>query len=242
MYKPGLANALTDARGTGEPGPRTPREVSLLRRLYVGMVVIAAAAAVLAGCGTGQQTAMTRGQQLFKTCAPCHGEDGAGDLALRTPAIAGLPDWYIRAELRKFAHDIRGAHPDDSEGHRMRPMARSLYREADLEAVAAYVAGLPRPSLKPITPGNATNGQTTYSTVCIACHGPDGNGNIAVSAPPIAHQADWYLMGQLEKFKTGMRGVNPDDTTGAQMRAMSMTLQDTTAMHDVVAYIKTLSH
>jgi cytochrome c553 len=214
----------------------------LLRRLYVGMVVSAAVAVALVGCGMGRQTAMTRGQQLFKTCAPCHGEDGAGDLELRTPAIAGLPDWYIRAELHKFAHDIRGAHPDDGEGHRMRPMARSLYREEDLETVAAYVAGLPRPSVKPITSGNATNGQTTYSTICVACHGADGNGNIAVAAPPIAHQADWYLMVQLEKFKTGMRGVNADDTTGAQMRAMSMTLQDTTAMHDVVAYIKTLSH
>jgi hypothetical protein len=37
-----------------------------------------------------------------------------------------------------------------------------------------------------------------------------------------------------------MRGVHPDDIYGAQMRAMSMTLVDTTAMLDVVAYIKSL--
>jgi hypothetical protein len=37
-----------------------------------------------------------------------------------------------------------------------------------------------------------------------------------------------------------MRGAHPDDVYGAQMRAMSLTLADTTAMLDVVAYIKTL--
>jgi cytochrome c oxidase subunit 2 len=63
-----------------------------------------------------------------------------------------------------------------------------------------------------------------------------------MNAPPLSQQADWYLLAQLEKFKTGMRGANPKDFTGAQMRAMSSTLQDTTAMRDVVAYIKTLSH
>lgn len=213
----------------------------MLRKAYVGTIAVTGMVAVLAGCGSGRQTAMTRGAQLFKTCAPCHGENGGGDLTLRTPAIAGLPDWYLRTELRKFAHDVRGAHPDDAEGHRMRPMARSLYRPGDIEAVAGYVSGLPRVPVKAMMSGNVTAGETQFTTVCIACHGPDGGGNIAVGAPPIATQADWYLVRQLEKFKSGMRGTNPDDTTGAQMRAMSLTLQDTTAMHDVVAYIKTLS-
>jgi cytochrome c553 len=242
VYKPGLVTVTTNARVPGGRESRTaPREVRLVRRLYVGMVVAAALAAVLVGCGTGRQTAMTRGQQLFKTCAPCHGEDGAGDLELRTPAIAGLPDWYIRAELHKFAHDIRGAHPDDSEGHRMRPMARSLYHPGDVEAVSAYVSGLPRVLRKNVLSGNVEAGKTNYTMSCIACHGPDGAGNMAVGAPPIAQQADWYLVVQLKKFKSGMRGMNPDDTTGTQMHAMSLIMQDTTAMHDVVAYVKTLA-
>jgi hypothetical protein len=37
-----------------------------------------------------------------------------------------------------------------------------------------------------------------------------------------------------------MRGAHPDDAMGAQMAAMSQTLEDSTAMHDVVAYIRTL--
>ena len=78
--------------------------------------------------------------------------------------------------------------------------------------------------------------------MCIACHGADGHGTQALGAPPIAGQADWYLMAQLKKFKTGMRGVNPRDNTGALMKAIANTLPDTLAMRDVIAYVKTLAH
>ena len=50
------------------------------------------------------------------------------------------------------------------------------------------------------------------------------------------------MFAQLQKFHSGMRGTHPDDVFGAQMRAMSMTLADTSSMHDVVAFIKTLPH
>lgn len=212
-----------------------------LRTLYVGTIAAALLWGLIAGCGVGRETVATRGRELFRTCVPCHGTDGGGLLALRTPGIAGLPDWYIRQELHRFATNLRGAHPDDAEGHRMRPMARSLYHPGDVEAVSAYVSGLPRVLRKNVLSGNVEAGKTNYTMSCIACHGPDGAGNMAVGAPPIAQQADWYLVVQLKKFKSGMRGMNPDDTTGTQMHAMSLIMQDTTAMHDVVAYVKTLA-
>jgi hypothetical protein len=37
-----------------------------------------------------------------------------------------------------------------------------------------------------------------------------------------------------------MRGAHPADTTGQQMAAMSLTLADSAAMKDVLAYIRTL--
>ena len=173
---------------------------------------------------------------------PCHGTHGEGNLALRAPAIAGLPDWYLTTEITKFQKDIRGAHPDDMEGHRMRPMARTLYHKGDVEAVVAYVSAMPPTWVKPTIKGDAVAGQQRYATVCIACHGADGKGAQAMGSPPIANQADWYLVAQLKKFKTGMRGAHPLDTQGAMMRAMSSTLTDTLAMRDVVAYVKTLPH
>jgi len=194
------------------------------------------------GCAVQPPPGEPRGRALFKTCQPCHGPMGQGNLALRAPAIGGLPEWYISNELSKFQQNFRGAHPDDMEGHRMRPMARTLYHPGDLEAVASYVSKLPLAKVQPMMTGDVVAGQARYTTICVACHGPQAQGQQVMNAPPLSQQADWYLMAQLEKFKTGMRGAHPKDVTGSQMRAMSSTLQDTTAMRNVVAYIKTLSH
>ncbi|TMQ73002.1 MAG: c-type cytochrome [Candidatus Eisenbacteria bacterium] len=193
--------------------------------LRVAASSLLAVAAVGLGWGCAAPTVgIARGRELFQNCQPCHGDRGTGNVALRAPEIAGLPQWYVAAELDKFQKNVRGAHPDDNEGHRMRPMARTLYHPGDIESVAGYVASLPSVSVTPMMRGN------------------DAKGNQAMNAPPLSAQADWYLVAQLEKFKTGMRGVNAQDMTGSQMRAMSSTLSDTTAMHDVVAFIKTLSH
>ena len=211
--------------------------------LRVAASSLLAVAAVGLGWGCAAPTVgIARGRELFQNCQPCHGDRGTGNVALRAPEIAGLPQWYVAAELDKFQKNVRGAHPDDNEGHRMRPMARTLYHPGDIESVAGYVASLPSVSVTPMMRGNVAAGQKQYMTICVACHGPDAKGNQAMNAPPLSAQADWYLVAQLEKFKTGMRGVNAQDMTGSQMRAMSSTLSDTTAMHDVVAFIKTLSH
>jgi cytochrome c553 len=219
--------------------PRTVKLESVaLRVAHLGILAVAACGLAW-GCGV-PKAGMARGQQLFQNCQPCHGQNGAGNLALRTPAIAGLPDWYLKAELTKFKGNIRGAHPDDAEGHRMRPMARTLYHPDDIASVAEYVSKLPKAVVKPVMTGDAVAGQKQYFAICIACHGPDGKGNEAMNAPPLVDQADWYMVTQLKKFKTGMRGAHAEDVSGSQMRAMSSTLTDTTAMHDVVAFIKTL--
>lgn len=212
----------------------------MLGKAYLGLMVTAVVMAVMVGCGSGQRTSLSHGRDVFKTCEPCHGIDGAGNLALRAPAIAGLPEWYVAAELGKFQKSIRGAHPDDEEGARMRPMARTLYHPGDLQAVSAYVASLPHVKVAPVLNGDRVAGEKHYTAICVACHGPDGKGNQAMNAPPLPQQADWYLVAQLEKFKTGMRGGSALDMEGSQMKAMSATLLDTTAMRDVVAYIKSL--
>ena len=48
------------------------------------------------------------------------------------------------------------------------------------------------------------------------------------------------MVAQLRKFMSGVRGTNPQDTTGATMRPMAMTLADDQAITNVVAYINTL--
>jgi cytochrome c553 len=155
------------------------------------------------------------------------------------PAIAGLPSWYVESQLIKFRTGVRGSHPDDIEGLRMRPMSRQLMRPAEVKVVADYVASLPATNPAPtLTGGDARAGAATWGT-CLACHGPAGRGQQALKAPPLAGQADWYLLAQLKKFKAGIRGANPQDASGATMRPMSMLLADEQAMKNVLAHLST---
>src|SRR6185503_11250602 len=109
----------------------------------------------------------------------------------------------------------------------------------DVTNVAAYVSSLPKTSPAPtLTGGNAESGKLKYAP-CTACHGPNGEGMQALNAPPLAGGSDWYQLTALQKFKAGVRGTNPKDTTGMLMRPMSMTLADEQAMKDVLAYIAT---
>jgi cytochrome c553 len=208
---------------------------------HKAVIALLALAVSAAGCARTPGPGLARGEQIFDTCVPCHGRAGLGDAAIGAPEIAGLPAWYVTAQLTKFKGSLRGAHPDDDAGQRMRPMARALYREGDVESVAGYVATLrpvkPHPTLQG---GDAQAGAGRYTSICVTCHGAAAEGNEALGAPPLNHQADWYMYAQLGKFKGGLRGTHPDDVSGAQMAAMSQTLEDSTAMKDVIAYIRTL--
>ncbi len=82
-------------------------------------------------------------------------------------------------------------------------------------------------------------GAGTYA-VCMACHGPSGEGNAALNAPRIGGQAAWYLGRQLHHFQDGLRGVQERDTFGAQMRAFASMLPDDTAIRNIAAYIESL--
>lgn len=195
----------------------------------------------LTGCHPGNARPPATGHDLFDSCTSCHGEDGHGMQFVAAPAIAGLPAWYIEAELIKFRTGVRGAHPDDIEGLRMRPMSRQMMNEDEVKAVSVYIASLPAvKQTTTLTGADAAAGAASYAT-CLACHGPDGKGNEALKAPPLAGQHDWYLIAQLTKFKKGIRGANPKDITGGQMRPMAMTLVDDQAVKNVVAHISTLA-
>jgi cytochrome c553 len=82
------------------------------------------------------------GEALYATCGACHGDTGAGNQDLKAPRIAGVDDWYLATELRKFRSGVRGTSPKDREGRLMRPMARSLADEDALRNVVAYVGTL----------------------------------------------------------------------------------------------------
>jgi len=88
-------------------------------------------------------------------------------------------------------------------------------------------------------PADPDAGAALYAS-CAACHGPEGQGNQALSAPKIAGLEPWYLQRQLQNFKSGARGAHPEDTHGQQMKPFASMLADRAAMADVAAYTQTL--
>jgi cytochrome c553 len=209
--------------------------VQLSTRRAAGAVLLVL---ITAACNQTPTPGLSRGEAVYDTCVPCHGADGAGDPALAAPAIAGLPQWYVQAQLEKFEAGQRGYDAFDTTGIRMKSMSRALDLEGDLESVAEYVASL-APTQPPVTvQGNAQAGEATFQT-CMACHGPGGEGMEALGAPPLVGQSDWYLLAQFGKFRNGMRGTDPADISGATMRPNALMI-DEQGVRDVIAYIQTL--
>lgn len=206
----------------------------VVRRIGLPLLAIG-----MAACdATPPPAGMARGEELYETCLPCHGENAVGNPEIAAPAVAGLPQWYIEEQLRGFQNGYRGDHASDLPGLRMRPMALSLTREGDVESVAEYVASLPAVYPASTLHGNAGAGAASYA-VCVACHGEDGLGNQDLHAPPIVQLDDWYLLNQLRNFKSGARGAGEGDVWGTTMRVNSLALTDQ-AMQDVIAYVQTL--
>ena len=87
--------------------------------------------------------------------------------------------------------------------------------------------------------GDAAKGKAAYA-VCVACHGANGMGIKALNAPKIAGQETWYVERQLKNFKAGIRGANPKDPYGMQMRPMALTLANDQAVSDMAAYVASM--
>ncbi len=175
----------------------------------------------------------------YAICVTCHGADGAGNIALNSPAIAGQESWYLETQLKNFKSGIRGAHKADMYGMQMRPMALTLADDAAVTRVSGYVSAMKPAKITNTVEGNAESGKALYM-VCAACHGQDAKGLKAMNSPDLTLQQDWYLVRQLQNFKAGSRGSDPKDVFGQQMRPMAMILANDQAINDVVAYINSL--
>ena len=174
----------------------------------------------------------------YDFCTVCHGAEGNGNVAIRAPKIAGIEPWYLKRQFQHFRAGLRGMHESDLPGLEMRPVAAQM-DDATIEAVAAYVRTFEAKPPPVTVSGNVQRGRKLYEA-CAACHGAKAEGNSELQAPALAGQTDWYLVTQLERFQSGVRGFAPEDAQGAQMRAAVNALPDGAAVANVVAYINTL--
>jgi cytochrome c oxidase subunit 2 len=82
------------------------------------------------------------GKRRYALCSGCHNPDGGGNESVKAPRLAGLDDWYLATELKKFRGGVRGADPRDEEGTAMAPMAKSLANEKVIRDISAYISTL----------------------------------------------------------------------------------------------------
>lgn len=116
--------------------------------------------------------------------------------------------------------------------------ADSAAAEAAAEAAAATAQFAPSKTSKAF--GHWETGRTLYQTTCQPCHGMVAEGTPAIGAPALNRQEPWYLLVQLRKFRSGVRGAKEDDIGGQMMAPMAMSLPDEQSLLDVAVFIASL--
>ncbi|MGI9271440.1 MAG: c-type cytochrome [Woeseiaceae bacterium] len=173
-------------------------------------------------------------------CSPCHGASGEGYAGEHSPKISGQEDWYLARQLANFANDIRGAHDSERWAKQMNFHVKD-FTQTQLDSFVNYVGTLEDVPAETSIEADSSRGAELYVQFCLTCHAANGMGNQELNSPRLAGMTDWYMVTQMQKFRTGLRGAHPDDTYGIQMAPFAKALPDNQAVLDVVAYINTLS-
>ncbi len=145
---------------------------------------------------------------LARTCAGCHGPEGAGP-GRTIPSIAGL-------RAKHFGDAMRGYRQGSRSFYVMRFIAKGL-DDDEIDKLSIHFARLPfSPSRAPTDPAFAGKGALLAKS-CNACHGADGRG--ADKGPRLAGQPVEYLNGALAAYLSGERRGTGDMM--AQLKPLS---------------------
>lgn len=167
------------------------------------------------------------GQAKAITCGACHGPDG-NSVNPQWPSIAGQHPKYIVEQLRAFKN-----------GTRSEPLMLGqamMLSDEDMRNLAVYFSEKTTATKVIADPSTLDHGQRLYrggsrenrTPACIACHGPNGRGNPAVSFPSLKGQYAVYIAKQLRDYASGARR---SDGTTRVMRDIASRLSE----EDIVA-------
>jgi cytochrome c553 len=142
-----------------------------------------------------------RGDQIFATCAACHGVDGSGLPDGSVPVIGSQHYPVLLRQLVDYRHaerwDIRMEHVS---------RLKVMQTPQDLADVAALIASLQ--PMGPTVQGSGeflASGARVYFERCQACHGATGQGNADRGIARLAGQHPEYLLRQFIDVVEGRR-------------------------------------
>ena len=137
------------------------------------------------------------GQRIYaNNCAVCHGSDGRG--ATGFPNLAD-DAWLYGGQPQQVLASIR-----NGRNGVMPALGGALGGEQGIAEVSAYVWQLNGREPNEAMAALVAPGEQRYKTVCAACHGADGKGNIAMGAPDLTDDA-WLYGGSYDAIRKSVR-------------------------------------
>ena len=173
------------------------------------------------------------GQRLFLTnCSQCHGSDARGGKGF--PNLTDN-DWLYGGEPEAIKTSIA-----NGRNGVMPPLGAAVGGADAVKDVANYVLSLSGRTHDEL---RAARGKTKFSTICIACHGPDGKGNQVVGAPNLTDNIWLYGGNEADIIRMVTNGEGASSSSGGTsgMPAHKDKL-DEAKIHLLAAYVYSLSH
>jgi cytochrome c oxidase cbb3-type subunit 3 len=145
--------------------------------------------------------AIKMGQRIYLNyCAQCHGSDAQG-----APKFPNLTDaeWQFGGAPEQIKTTIMYGR------QAAMPPWGAVLGDDGVEAMANYVISL---SGRDHDAALAAKASEKYTTLCVACHGADGKGNVALGAPDLTNNI-WLYGGSkgaiMKTLREGQNGVMP---------------------------------
>jgi len=140
-----------------------------------------------------------RGAEIAaERCAASHGMDGKSTVA-EIPRLAGQQSGFITLQMILFREGIRQVLAMQAPTEKL--------SDTDIEAVAAYYAGLPSAAPEDRTPREAAlmaRGQAiSAARNCGVCHLPNYAGRAQM--PRLTHQHEGFLAHTMAEYRDGQR-------------------------------------
>lgn len=189
-----------------------------MKKLAATLLLAGFVAQAQAGVVNGDVDA---GKAKAAVCGACHGADGNSKNS-QWPSLAGQHANYLVAQMKAFKS---GARKDPIMGAQA-----SLLSDEDINNLSVFYAaqtlkpGVGSPDAVEVAGALYRGGNSeTGVAACNACHGPQGEGNMAAGYPSIGGQQKDYLAKQLKEFRNGSR---KGTATGDMMSAVAANLTD----------------